>query len=93
MARFSDFNQLFNNAGFSAQQIQALREWSDAMTEREEVRAAVIDANFTALDTGLDAMATKLNSDSGVNDTDYAGAGTAMGTTAGAATALTGLPG
>lgn len=42
-------------------------------------QAARIDeliADVGSLDTALDALATKLNSDGGVTDTDYAGAGT-----------------
>lgn len=37
-----------------------------------------VGADIAALDTALDAMATKLNADAGVTDVDYAGALTAM---------------
>jgi len=95
MARFSDVTQVLNNCGFSNQQIQGLREIFDMFLDREEVRAAVIDANFTALDTALDTLATKLNTDAGntaLDDTDYAGSLTAMGTAVAGATTITGTP-
>lgn len=85
MARFTNVTALLNNSDFTPAQVQALRELVDAIVDDR----ANISASLTALDTALDAMATKLNADTGVNDTDYAGAATAMTV----ATGLTGLPG
>ena len=84
MARFTNLTALLNNAGFTPVQIQAMLELADAIIDDR----ANITTSVTALDTAIDTMAAKLNADSGVNDTDFAGAVTAMDTSTG----LTGLP-
>lgn len=86
MARFTNVTALLNGAGFNSAQIQALRELADAILD--EVTASA-HANTTALDTAFDALVAKLNADTGVNDTDYAGSATAMVTDN---ATITGLP-
>lgn len=59
----------------------------DAEAIRKLLEAVVDDlgtlrADVAALDTALDAMATKLNADAGVTDVDYAGAAALTSTTA-----------
>ena len=58
---------------------------ADITAIRAEVVKLVTDVGV--LDTGLDTLATKLNADGGVTDTNYAGATAAM--TAAAPAALT----
>lgn len=54
--------------------LQAMSNNKDAEELRQLIQAILVD--LTALKSAVDAMATKLNADAGVTDTDYAGAAT-----------------
>lgn len=93
MATYTNVIQLLNSADFTPSQQQVLRLLIDAIVDDR----TTIGASLTALDTALDTLVAKMNTDftaqngavgSSQLDTDYAGALSAMSTTTG----LTGLP-